>query len=76
MRLQLLTVDGHVGTELDLGTGLATVTGYDESGVTSGEPRRYGRLGGGLHPTLLDGVVLVAGRLYDPSLGRHLQRPY
>ncbi|MFI7442659.1 DNRLRE domain-containing protein [Nonomuraea indica] len=75
VRLQLLTVDGHVGTELELDSGLATVTGYDEFGVASG-PRRLGWLGGALHPTTLDGTVLVSGRLYDPSLGRFLQRPY
>ncbi|WP_433356291.1 hypothetical protein ACQP25_19625 [Microtetraspora malaysiensis] len=74
-RLQLLTVGGHVGTELALDTGLATVVGYDESGVPS-QPVRYGWLGGAFHPTTLDGTVMVSGRLYDPSLGRHLQRPY
>ncbi|WP_188188182.1 DNRLRE domain-containing protein [Nonomuraea sp. SYSU D8015] len=75
VRVQLLTVDGHVGTELELDGGLATVIGYDEFGVPS-QPRRYGWLGGAFHPTTLDGTVLVSDRLYDPSLGRHLQRPY
>ncbi|MBT2229277.1 DNRLRE domain-containing protein [Nonomuraea sp. NEAU-A123] len=75
VRLQLLTVGGDVGSELDLDSGLATVVGYDEFGVAS-EPRRYGWLGGAFHPTTLDGTVLVSGRLYDPSLGRFLQRPY
>ncbi|GAA3598247.1 hypothetical protein GCM10022419_097020 [Nonomuraea rosea] len=75
VRLQLLTVDGHVGTELALDDGLATVIGYDEFGVAS-QPRRYGWRGGALNPATLDGTVLVAGRLYDPSLGRFLQRPY
>ncbi|TMR98587.1 DNRLRE domain-containing protein [Nonomuraea basaltis] len=75
VRVQLLTVEGDVGTELELDSGLATVVGYDEFGVPS-QPRRYGRLGGALHPTTLDGTVLVSGRLYDPSLGRFLQRPY
>ncbi|MFI7703804.1 DNRLRE domain-containing protein [Nonomuraea sp. NPDC049480] len=75
VRVLLLTVGGHVGTELELDSGLATVTGYDEFGVPS-EPRRYGWLGGAFHPTTLDGTVLVSGRLYDPSLGRYLQRPY
>ncbi|MFI7132230.1 DNRLRE domain-containing protein [Nonomuraea sp. NPDC050153] len=75
VRVQLLTVEGHVGTELELDTGLATVVGYDEFGVPS-QPVRYGWLGGAFHPTTLDGTVLVSGRLYDPSLGRYLQRPY
>ncbi|MGJ6967948.1 DNRLRE domain-containing protein [Streptosporangium sp. G11] len=75
VRVQLLTVDGNVGTELELDSGLATVIGYDEFGVAS-QPRRFGWLGGALHPTTLDGTVLVSGRLYDPSLGRFLQRPY
>ncbi|WP_068923689.1 DNRLRE domain-containing protein [Planobispora rosea] len=75
VRVQLLTVGGHVGSELELGTGMATVVGYDEFGVPS-QPVRYGWLGGAFHPTTLDGTVLVSGRLYDPALGRHLQRPY
>jgi len=75
VRVPLLTVEGHVGTELELDSGLATVIGYDEFGVPS-QPRRYGWLGGAFHPTTLDGTVLVSGRLYDPSLGRFLQRPY
>ncbi|MET9245333.1 DNRLRE domain-containing protein [Nonomuraea sp. NPDC003709] len=75
VRLQLLTVGGSVGTELELGTGLATVVGYDEFGVPS-QPVRYGWLGGAYRPTVLDGRVLVSGRVYDPALGRYLQRPY
>ncbi|MFG1959699.1 DNRLRE domain-containing protein [Nonomuraea sp. NPDC049028] len=75
VRLQLLTVGGSVGTELDLGTGEATVLGYDEYGVAS-QQRRYGWLGGKLHSTTPDGTVLIGGRLYDPRLGRFLQRPY
>ncbi|MEV0384770.1 hypothetical protein [Nonomuraea sp. NPDC050643] len=75
VRVQLLTVGGHVGVDLELGSGLATVVGYDEFGVPS-QPVRYGWLGGALQPTTLDGTVLVSGRLYDPSLGRFLQRPY
>ncbi|MEW9555294.1 DNRLRE domain-containing protein [Nonomuraea sp. NPDC050783] len=75
VRLQLLTVGGHVGTELELGTGMATVVGYDEWGVPS-LPIRYGWLGGAYRPTALDGTVLVGGRVYEPALGRHLQRPY
>ncbi|MFI9561012.1 hypothetical protein [Nonomuraea endophytica] len=75
VRLQLATVGGSVGTELELDTGLATVVGYDEFGVAS-QPRRYGWLGAAFHPTTLDGTVLVSGRLYEPSLGRFLQRPY
>ncbi|MGN9844982.1 DNRLRE domain-containing protein [Nonomuraea sp. H19] len=75
VRVLLLTVEGHVGTELELDSGLATVVGYDEFGVASAS-RRYGWMGGSFHPTMLDGTVLVEGRLYDPSLGRYLQRPY
>jgi hypothetical protein len=45
-------------------------SGYDKAG------QRYGRRGGALNPATLDGTVLVAGRLYDPSLARFLRRPY
>ncbi|MEQ4724744.1 DNRLRE domain-containing protein [Nonomuraea sp. B19D2] len=75
VRVQLLTIGGSVGTELELDTGLATVIGYDEHGVPS-QPVRYGWLGGAFRPTTLNGTVLVSGRVYDPSLGRYLQRPY
>ncbi|SEG92065.1 YD repeat-containing protein [Nonomuraea solani] len=74
VRVQLLTVGGHVGADLDLDADLATVIGYDEFGVAT-QPQRYGWLGGAFNPTTL-GTVLVAGRLYEPSLGRFLQRPY
>ncbi|RJL23920.1 DNRLRE domain-containing protein [Bailinhaonella thermotolerans] len=74
-RLQLLTLDGHVGTDLNLGDGLATVVGYDEFGVAS-HARRYGWLGGAFRPTTPDGTVLAGDRLYDPALGRFLQPPY
>ncbi|MBN6053037.1 RHS repeat protein [Nonomuraea sp. RK-328] len=75
VRVQLLTVEGSVGTELELDSGLATVVGYDEFGVAS-QPSRHGWWGGAFHPTTLDGTVMVSGRLYDPSRGRFLQRPY
>ncbi|MFI6478451.1 DNRLRE domain-containing protein [Nonomuraea sp. NPDC050663] len=76
VRLQLLTIDGHVGTELDLVQELATVAAYDEFGVTTQPLLRYGWLGGAYRPTLPGGAVLAGGRLYDPALGRFLQRPY
>ncbi|MGW0201190.1 hypothetical protein [Nonomuraea sp. NPDC003201] len=46
------------------------MVGYDEFGVPS-QPVGYGWLGGAYHPTVLDGRVLVSGRVYDPALGRY-----
>ncbi|GAA2364373.1 hypothetical protein GCM10010404_18270 [Nonomuraea africana] len=75
VRVQLATLHGDVGTELDLDSGAATVLGFDEYGVAS-SPRRYGWLGTRLHAATLDGTLLIGDRLYDPALGRFLQRPY
>ncbi|WP_329424839.1 DNRLRE domain-containing protein [Streptosporangium sp. NBC_01495] len=73
-RLQLTTVHGDVGTELELGTGAATVLDYDEYGVARSEARRYGWLGGLRRSAeTVDGTVLMGARLYDPALGRYLQ---
>ncbi|MER5324787.1 DNRLRE domain-containing protein [Streptosporangium roseum] len=73
-RLQLTTIHGDVGTELEPETGTATVLDYDEYGVARSEIRRYGWLGGTRSPAeTLDGTVRLGGRLYDPALGRYLQ---
>ncbi|MGN9847025.1 DNRLRE domain-containing protein [Nonomuraea sp. H19] len=74
VRLQLTTLHGDIGTELELGTGVATVVDADEYGVSRSSARRYGWLGGKQRSAeTLDGVMLMGVRLYDPSLGRFLQ---
>lgn len=75
VRVQLTTLHGDVATELDLDSGAATVLGFDEFGVAS-RSRRYGWLGGRFVSAALGGTVLMGTRLYDPALGRFLQRPY
>ncbi|MEU9886129.1 DNRLRE domain-containing protein [Sphaerisporangium sp. NPDC051011] len=74
VRVQLTTLHGDVGTELDLGTSAATVLDYDEYGVARSQARRYGWSGGAQRSAETpDGTVWMGGRLYDPALGRFLQ---
>ncbi|MGV9307563.1 DNRLRE domain-containing protein [Nonomuraea sp. NPDC003727] len=75
VRVQLTTLHGDVGTELDLDSGAATVLGFDEFGVAT-RPRRYGWLGARFVSGVPGGLLLIGTRLYDPALGRFLQSPY
>ncbi|MFI6402303.1 DNRLRE domain-containing protein [Streptomyces sp. NPDC050548] len=73
-KLQLSDVQGNIAVELNVGTGAAETHAYDEFGNTD-STNRFGWRGiTESADRRLDGIVLLYGRIYLPTLGRYMSQ--